>query len=137
MQWTTNRHTAIRAQWGKYEQPAKPFVNELVRLQDSEYDAMLSSSVCLTHLFGASANNVVVECIVRATPLVVNPLPPVVEYLGADYPLYCHVNDGRLKDLHDWLTDDLLLEAHTYLKRLRLNPEFEVQHFVRKVGEFC
>jgi hypothetical protein len=42
--------------------------------------------LCL--LYGSAANNAVIECIARATPIIINPLPSVVEYLGADYPLY-------------------------------------------------
>jgi hypothetical protein len=39
-------------------------------------------------LVDASTNNAVIECIARATPLLVNPHPAVIEYFGADYPTY-------------------------------------------------
>ena len=39
-------------------------------------------------LVDASANNAVIDCIARATPLLVNPHPAVIEYFGADYPTY-------------------------------------------------
>ena len=55
---------------------------------NEEYDALLSSSVVLCLMYATAANNVVVECIARGTPLLINPLPAVVEYLGPDYPLY-------------------------------------------------
>ena len=50
----------------------------------------------------------------RATPLLVNPLPAVREYLGDGYPLYYDDLDqaaalaqdlGRLRAAHQWLTE--------------------------------
>lgn len=63
-------------------------VKELDFVSNEEYDDILSSSVVLCLLYGSAANNAVIECIARATPIIINPLPSVVEYLGADYPLY-------------------------------------------------
>lgn len=63
-------------------------VNVIDFLNNQEYDELLSSSVAVLWLYGTAANNIVIECIARCTPLLVNPLPGVVEYLGADYPLY-------------------------------------------------
>lgn len=68
------------------------FRNDTVRQLDfvgnEEYDDLLSSSVILCMLHATAANNLVLECIARATPLIINPLPSVIEYLGEDYPLY-------------------------------------------------
>ena len=59
--------------------------------------ACLSSSVVLCLLYATAANNVVIECIARATPILVNPLAAVVEYLGPDYPLYaCDEDEAAL-----------------------------------------
>ena len=52
------------------------------------YDELLSSSIVFVDLYDAVANNTVIECVMRNTPILVNPLPSVVEYLGSDYPLY-------------------------------------------------
>ncbi len=57
-------------------------------LPNSAYDDLLSKNLVFLDLYDASANNAVVECIARATPLLINPLPAVVEYLGNDYPFY-------------------------------------------------
>ena len=50
--------------------------------------ALLCRNIAFVELHDAGANNTVVECIARATPLLVNKLPSVVEYLGAGYPFY-------------------------------------------------
>jgi hypothetical protein len=36
----------------------------------------------------AAAVNTIQECIVRNTPIIVNPLPAITEVLGVDYPMY-------------------------------------------------
>lgn len=87
-------------------------VETRAHLPNDEYDALLAENVVFVELHDASANNTVIECIARATPLLVNPLPAVVEYLGASYPLYCtdpvdaaaRVTDlGRLRAAHQYL----------------------------------
>ena len=67
-------------------------------LSPPDYDRVLAENIAFSDLLDASANNLVVECIVRGTPLVVNRHPAVVEYMGADYPLlYDSVEEaGRL-----------------------------------------
>jgi glycosyltransferase involved in cell wall biosynthesis len=63
-------------------------VTQLGRITDDEYDSLLEDCVYFLNLFDASANTTVVECIARNTPLLINRLPGVIEYLGEDYPFY-------------------------------------------------
>ena len=63
-------------------------VTVLSRVEDSEYDKLLSSSLVFLNLFDAGANTTTLECLGRGTPLVINRLPAIEEYLGTDYPLY-------------------------------------------------
>ncbi len=65
-----------------------PHVRMLSMVSDDAYDRLLASSVVLCLMYATAANNAVIECLARATPIIVNPLPAVVEYLGPDYPLY-------------------------------------------------
>jgi glycosyltransferase involved in cell wall biosynthesis len=67
---------------------ANDSVERLGRVSDDEYDALLEDSVVFLHLRDAPANTTVVECIARNTPILINRLPGVVEYLGEDYPFY-------------------------------------------------
>lgn len=39
-------------------------------------------------MFNSSANNTILECIARNTPIIVRTNPAIVEYLGENYPLY-------------------------------------------------
>ena len=63
-------------------------VTQLGRVTDDEYDSLLEDSAVFLNLLDAPANTTVVECIARNTPLLINRLPGVVEYLGEDYPFY-------------------------------------------------
>ncbi|KAA3622347.1 MAG: glycosyltransferase family 1 protein [Proteobacteria bacterium] len=68
-------------------------VEELAWVDDSDYDELLSKNIVFASLFDSSANNLIVECIARNTPILVNPLPAVVEYLGEHYPFYFSTMD--------------------------------------------
>lgn len=77
------------------------------------YDDLLASSVMFLDLYGAVANNAIIEAIVRATPVLVNRLPSVQEYLGADYPLYFDSLDQAAAMASD---PSLVRAAHEYLR---------------------
>lgn len=79
-------------------------------LEHLQYDKLLASSVVAIKLHDASAVNTIVECIVRNTPIYINRLPAVEEYLGSAYPLY--------HDCMDAVSLDGCKAAHTYLKNL-------------------
>ncbi|MBP7461255.1 MAG: hypothetical protein KBA26_08195 [Candidatus Delongbacteria bacterium] len=82
-------------------------------LPNKHYDRLLSENLVFLDLYDSSANNTVIECMVRHTPILINPLESVKEYLGQDYPLY-------FNDLGEAATKacdlDLIYRAHLYLK---------------------
>ncbi len=82
-------------------------------VDNSTYEALLCENVIITELFDASANNVVIDCIARNTPLLVNRHPAVVDYLGPDYPLYFN-EPGEI----DGLLRTKVLDAHEYLRSM-------------------
>lgn len=79
-----------------------------------EYDVRMSEAVVLMEVISAAANNTVVECIIRNTPLCINRHPGPVCYLGNDYPLFYDDFD----EINDLLTIENILAAHQYLKRM-------------------
>lgn len=103
----------------------------------AEYDALLSRNVVLTELFDASANNVVIECIARGTPLVVNRHPAALEYLGVDYPLAFH----SIRDVPAMLADrSRIIAAHRQMvdmDRSWLDPAAFAAGVVRFVREIA
>jgi hypothetical protein len=105
---------------GEFEREGRPEsehsanTKELTHVPDDEYDQLLSENICFVNLYDASANNAVIECLVRGTPILVNPLPAVQEYLGADYPFYYQdlddaaamsMDTGRLRAAHEYLNE--------------------------------
>ena len=93
-----------------------------------EYDDILSKNIVFVDLFDASANNTVLECIIRNTPIIINRLPAVVEYLGAEYPLYFN----NLEQVNNLLNQDNLIRATEYLKNLD-KRELNIEYFTKKI----
>ena len=105
-------------------------VKILEYIQDSDYDEYLSNSVVFLNLFDAPANTTVIECITRNTPIIVNRLPGLEEYLGKEYPLFYDdvteasellQSETKLRDGFDYLKkmDKSFLEGKSFLRALQ------------------
>ncbi len=93
---------------------------------------MLADNIVFVELYDASANNAVLECLARATPLLINPLPAVVEYLGQDYPLYF----TSLAEAADKAQDSsYIYAAHEYLKTCLTRQKLSGDYFRRSFIE--
>jgi glycosyltransferase involved in cell wall biosynthesis len=98
---------------------------------DLEYDELLATSVVFLNLIDAPANTTVVECIARNTPLLVNRLPGVVEYLGENYPLYYDDIDKA----DDMLANhEVIARAEGYLQTLAIKKELTLDAFVAAIA---
>jgi hypothetical protein len=93
-----------------------------------EYDNILASNIVFVDLFDASANNVVIECIIRNTPLIIRKIEAVVEYLGEDYPLYF----TDLNQVNDLLNIDMIRKSHEYLKKMD-KSSLTMDHFLKDI----
>jgi hypothetical protein len=90
-------------------------VEIIEHLNNDEYDKLLSNSVVFIKLVDASAVNTIIECIARNTPIVVNRLPALEEYLGNKYPLFY----DTIEDARDLLNNRYKLKnGHKYLSKL-------------------
>jgi hypothetical protein len=89
-------------------------VEILEKLDDKTYDDLLKTSIIFIKLLDASAVNTIIEAIVRNTPVLVNPLDAVVEYLGKDYPFYYNTLEEASKKAND---PYLIRKAYFYLKK--------------------
>jgi hypothetical protein len=85
------------------------------RCSEKEYDDLITSSVVFLSLYDASACNTLLECIMSNTPILLNPLPAVKEYIGNDYPLYFKNLDEAGQKIADL---DQIFAAHKYLLKL-------------------
>jgi len=94
----------------------------------AEYDRMLSKNVVFVDLFDAAANNTVLECIVRNTPIFVSRLEAVADYLGHDYPLFFN----QLSDVPKLLTLENIDAAHKYLAAMD-KRELSMDYFAMRL----
>lgn len=109
---------------GEFEAGMYASTDTVQYLPNDQYDRLLSENVVFLNLYDSSANNTIIECMSRATPILVNPLESVREYLGDDYPLYYE----SLAEATEILSDpERIHAAHRYLdsKEIldRLRPE--------------
>jgi hypothetical protein len=102
---------------------------EMCYLNDyTDYDKLLANNIVYIELYDAAANNTVVECIVRNTPIIVNKIPGVVDYLGEDYPLYYN----NLDEVPNLITNENIFNAYQYLLNMN-KEEFEIEYFTNKL----
>ncbi|GAB5512981.1 hypothetical protein [Rhodopirellula baltica] len=112
-------------------QPLSPAYRDntfaLSRHSNADYDELLSKSIVFLDLYDASANNAVVECIARATPLLINRIAPVEEYLGVDYPFYFESLDEAARKAQDL---DLVAVTHEYLMQCPMRKKLSTSIFL-------
>ena len=114
----------------EYNNNTKIIKNNVVlmdKLSDHDYDILLSKSIVFVELYDSSANNLVIECIARNTPILINPVGGVVDYLGKNYPFYFNnLNEAsrKLKDIN------LIENTYYYLKNnTEVNKKISFDNF--------
>lgn len=108
-------------------------VNIITYISDDDYDALLQNNLVFIYLVDASACNTLNECIVRNTPIIINKIPPVVEILGNDYPLYYSTIEEATILLYKIITEKILLYMAYYYLLFRVNKDkFKINTFVNK-----
>jgi hypothetical protein len=98
----------------------------LEMVPNEKYDLLLTENVIFINLLDASAVNTIIECIMRNTPICVNRLPAVEEYLGVNYPLYYTTLAEASEKIGNVHT---IKHAHDYLKHLD-KTKFTIEHFL-------
>jgi hypothetical protein len=93
-----------------------------------EYDELLCKNLVFVELFDAAANNTVLECIIRNTPIIINKIEGVVDYLGENYPLYYN----HLDEVPALINSQLILKAHLYLANMN-KQRFMIKTFLNDI----
>lgn len=110
----------------------KRSVIDVRHMPNDEYDDLLSRNILFVDLYDASANNCVIEAMVRGTPILVNPLPAVVEYLGPEYPFYfSNLGEAskKLKNLQ------LIKQTHEYLVNSGVSEKVTGEYFKKSIRD--
>ena len=111
----------------------------LTKVDNDEYDNILSSSISYVNLYDVSASNSIIECIASTTPLLINKIPAAQEYLGESYPLYFENIRHANKILKD---PSRIIDAHEYLKNNKdimkqLNIDIFLSKFKKEIEKLC
>jgi hypothetical protein len=113
----------------------KPLIQDFINkvevidtLSDDDYDKLFTNNIVFLDLVDASVANTIIECIVRDTPVVVNRIPPTVELLGEDYPLFYN----KISEIPSLLTIENISEAHRHISDLNHNI-YRLDYFVNSL----
>jgi hypothetical protein len=105
------------------------------KVNDETYDKLLRSSLIYVNFYDCAASNTVVEAIASCSPLLINKLPSIVEYLGEDYPMY--FRDIRQASS---MSNDIIRikEANDYLiENEYLREQLDINNFVSSFYKEC
>ena len=94
----------------------------------NDYDNLLKENIVFVDLYDAAANNTVIECIIRNTPIIINKLPGVIDYLGEDYPLYFKT----LEEVPNLLTYENIFKANQYLMNMK-KDDLDIDFFTKEL----
>jgi len=104
-------------------------VDVVDHLENNEYDDMLSKNIVFLDLYDTSANNAVIECIARGTPLLINKHPATIEYLGEDYPFYFDTLEDASEKLNNF---DLIKHTNEYLMTFDKRKQITIEYFKKQ-----
>lgn len=124
------KERSFRTTSGKRGALIKNNVTRLAYMNNFAYDRLLEENLVFLNLYDSSANNTVIECIARGTPLIINRLKPIEEYLGQDYPLF-YDNLEHAAELSQ--NHSALQKAHEHLIQPSIHKKISMDTFVRSL----
>lgn len=107
-------------------------VQKLPHQNSSNYDNLLSENITFMDFYDISASNLIIESIVRNTPILVRKHQAVVDYLGETYPLYFDSLEEasvKLKNV------ELIKSAYEYLIDLPTKGHLTGDYFKKSIME--
>lgn len=128
---STNRKTMERfleyeVNYLQFDNFIKQGVSNIDSVSDLMYDHLLSQNIVLLDCWDTSANNTVVECIERSTPILCPRLPALVEYLGDGYPMFF----DNVSDITSLLTLEKIKACHEYLNLIKISDKLSIKKFI-------
>lgn len=110
-------------------QDEKDSVESKNHIENDKYDHELSENLVFLDLYDSSANNAIIECIARATPILINKHPAVIEYLGEDYPFYYASYQEAENKLNEI---ELIYKTHEYLLNSQKRKNISINTFLQE-----
>lgn len=102
-----------------------------IRISKAEYNEALTSSVVLINLYEAAANNTVLECIARGTPILINKVGGVEDYLGKKYPFY-YLSKKHAEQIINKIKCDPSTLNHVHVYLLKIKHKFIMKRFLQE-----
>ncbi len=124
------KERALLRRQGVFQDAMYDTAQEVCFLPDDGYDRLLAENLVIVDLYDSSANNTIIECMARNTPILVNPLESVREYLGDDYPLYFSSLAEAAEKAESM---DAVQEAHRFLRDHPIKKKLAGEHFLRSL----
>lgn len=106
-------------------------VKILENVSNLEFDLLLSQNIVFLELIDCSASNTVIECLIRNTPILINPHPAIVELFGINYPFYYKSYEEANKKSDDI---NLIYKTHTYLKKIP-KTILNIKYFIESIKQ--
>lgn len=127
--WARDYDRRVETYWdAKGNRAREGQVQVIRRVPDAAYDHLLSQNIVFAEYFDVSASNLIVECIARHTPMVVNRHPATIEYFGVGYPLFY----DAIQQVPDLLSKESIAAAHEYLAATS-NPWLTGESFCERI----
>lgn len=105
-------------------------VSNIENVSNVMYDYLLSRNIVFFDCWDTSANNTLVECIERTTPVLCPELPAIIEYVGDTYPLLYKNSQHASELLND---PGSILNAHEHMKTLLESRKFTIENFINDI----
>lgn len=102
-------------------------------LPNDRYIKKFTSTIGFAYYYDCGASHSITEHIASHSPIVINKIPPIVEYLGEDYPMYY---EKICNNLDLFLKDRTFIQATVdYLRAQSTRKEFTIEHFCEFVNQ--
>jgi polysaccharide pyruvyl transferase WcaK-like protein len=108
-------------------------VTVIERLDNSEYDVLLSENIVYLKLVDCSAVNTILECMDRNTPVIVNRHPALEELLGSSYPGF-YEDDAHAAVMLN--TMSCIEKIHNHMRRLD-KTRLQLSTFIKGIQDFA
>lgn len=100
-------------------------------IENEIYDQIFHNNIVFLDVYATNANNILLECIMNNTPILVSYQPSLIEYLGIDYPFFfINLKDAESKSNNI----ELIIQTHLYLKNMD-KTRFTYQYFNNRLKE--
>lgn len=105
-------------------------VASMYPVSNEVYDRLLAENIVFLNLFDAVGTTTVVECVASGTPLLINKVGAVTEYLGEHYPFYYDTLEEATAKAGDL---DLIQKTAEYLRAYELKEKLTGEHFLEAI----